>query len=63
MGHVNATEDKDMAESFQYVVGRPTTLQYRSDADLNRDGKLDKEELKSAGIKDGIELAEEGAGS
>lgn len=58
MGHVNATEDKDMAE-FQYVVGRPSTLQYRSDLDTDNDGKLSKEELQAGGIKDGIELAEE----
>lgn len=48
---------------FNYVVGRPSTLQYRSDADTDGDGKLSKEELKAAGIKDGIELAEEGEGS
>lgn len=43
---------------FNYVVGRPSTLQYRSDADTDGDGKLSKEELKAAGIKDGIETAE-----
>lgn len=46
-----------MAE-FQYVVGRPTALQYRSDLDTNNDGELSKEELQAGGIKDGIEEAE-----
>ena len=44
---------------FKYVVGRPSTMQYRSDADTDGDGSLSKEELKAAGIKDGIEAAEE----
>jgi len=44
---------------FNYVVGKPSTMQYRSDADTDGDGSLSKEELKAAGIKDGIEAAEE----
>ena len=44
---------------INYVVGRPSTMQYRSDADTDGDGSLSKEELKAAGIKDGIEAAEE----
>ena len=44
---------------FNYIVGRPSTLQYRSDADTDGDGTLSKDELKAAGIKDGIETAED----
>ena len=44
---------------FNYVVGKPSTMQYRSDADTDGDRSLSKEELKAAGIKDGIEAAEE----
>ena len=33
---------------FKYTVGKPKNLQYRSDWDTDKDGKIDKEEREKA---------------